>query len=304
MRLLAIVLLTLAACRAQSDPSQVQAVLQQMERAEQTGDFNAWLGLWTPARAAELERLRPYAVARPEVRYRATATFVQGERAVLLVQGDSNFLTLRLRRESGQWRIEDEAWRDTAPNPASVYALLPPGPGAFGRAGSPWDRVPPGMDAAQAARLGWQMKAVVDEAYLYLRIEADADLPAPGSTIEKPPGGWPNLKIGVSGAGEFVLYDAVNVGDQATFDHSGKANSHRAFAAYMIRLERNRREVFSATSGLDPSPLLTVAGRDYDIRLPLAAMGIRDARAVQVTIGDAAWPRSAVLSFAAERYPR
>ena len=89
------------------------------------------------------------------------------------------------------------------------------------------------MDPSQAARLGWQMKAVFDESYLYIRIESSAELPAPGSTIEKPPGGWPVLKIDTSDAGEFVLYDAVNVGDQATFDARGRANSHRPFAAYI-----------------------------------------------------------------------
>jgi hypothetical protein len=129
-------------------------------------------------------------------------------------------------------------------------------------------------------------------------------LPAPGSTIQKPPGGWPVLKIDTSDAGEFVLYDAVNVGDQATFDTAGRANSHRAFAAYSIRLERNHREVFSASADLHPSPLVEVAGRDYDIRIPLATMGIMDSRATSMTIGDAQWPKSAVVSIAVQSYPR
>jgi hypothetical protein len=100
-----------------------------------------------------------------------------------------------------------------------------------------------------------------------------------------------------------VLYDAVNVGDQATFDASGKANSHRPFAAYMIRLERNHNEVFSASADLRPSPLVEVAGRHYDIRIPLETMGIMDASATKMTIGDAQWPKSAVVSFAVQRYP-
>ncbi len=135
------------------------------------------------------------------------------------------------------------------------------------------------MDPGQAARLGWQLKAVFDEAYLYIRIEAGAELPAPGSTVKTSPGVWPHLRINTSDAGEFVLFDAVNIGDTATFDEHGKANSHRAYAAYMIRLEQNDHEVFSASADLNPSPLLDVAGRDYDIRIPLAAMGIADSRA-------------------------
>ncbi len=306
VRVLAILLLVLIACRAQSDQSSVDAVLKQMERAEQTGDFNAWAGLWTREKSADVEKMRPYVKAQPEVRYRATKSFVRGDEAVLLVQGgaSNSFVTMTLRREGGEWKIQDQLWRDTAPDPNSVYALAPPDPGAFARAGSRWDQVAPAMDPIQATRLGWQMKAIFDQSYLYIRIESNDQLPAPGSTIGKPPGGWPVLKIDTSDAGEFVLYDAVNVGDQATFDASGRANSHRPFAAYSIRLERKGHEVFSASADLQPSPLVDVAGRDYDIRIPLGTMGILDSRATRMTIGDAQWPKSAVLSIAVQRYPR
>jgi len=85
---------------------------------------------------------------------------------------------------------------------------------------------------------------------------------------------------------------------------TGKAKSHRPYAAYMIRLEHAGHEVFSASADLHPSPLMEVAGRDYDIRIPLATMGIMDSRATRMTIGDAQWPKSAVVSIAAQRYPR
>jgi hypothetical protein len=304
MRFPAILLLTLTACWAQSDQSKVEALLTQMERAEQTGDFNAWAVLWTREKSGDVEKMRPYVRARPEVHYRATKSLVRGDEAVLLVQGASNFVTMKLRREGGQWKIQDQMWRNTAADPNSVYALVPPDPGGFVRAGSRWDQIAPAMNPSQTVRLGWQMKAVFDESYLYIRIESSKELPAPGSTIEKPPGGWPVLKIDTSDAGEFVLYDAVNVGDQATFDPSGKANSHRPYAAYMIRLEHNDHEVFSASADLQPSPLVEVAGRDYDIRIPLATMGILDSHATRMTIGDAQWPKSAVLSTAVQRYPR
>jgi hypothetical protein len=303
VRILALVLLSLTACWAQSEQSKVEAVLRQMERAEQTGDFNAWAGLWTHEKSGEVQKMRPYATARPAVHYRAMKSFVDGDLAVLLVQGASNsFFTMTLRREDGQWKIQDQLWRDTAPDPNSVYALAPPGPGAFARAGSPWDQVPLAMDPSEVARLGWQMKAIFDESYLYIRITSSADLPSPGSTIGKPPGGWPVLKIDTS-TGEFVLYDAVNVGDQATFDGRGRANTHRPFASYSIRLEHNRHEVFSASADLQSSPLIEVAGRDYDIRIPLGTMGIMDSRATRMTIGDAQWPKSAVLGIEVHRYP-
>ena len=306
MRFLALFLLTLTACSAQSDQSQVVALLTRMERAEQTGDFNALHGLWTREKAVEFEKMRPYVRPRPEVRYRATRSFVRGDDGVLLAQGPSanSFVTMTLRKEDGQWKIQDQVWRDTAPNPNSVYALAPPDPGSFARDGARWDQVAPALNPNEEARQGWQLKAVFDESYLYIRIELNAALPAPGSTIGTPPNGWPVLKIDTSSAGEFVLYDALNVGDQATFDSQGKANSHRAYAAYIIRLERSGHEVFTASAGLDPSPLVEVAGRDYDIRIPLATMGILDSRATKMTVGDAQWPRSVVVSTAVQRYSR
>jgi len=304
VRVLLVVLLTLAACRGQSDRAQVEAVLEKLESAEQTGDFNAYAALWAHDKSAELEKMRAYFRARPDVRYRATTTFIQGDQAVLLVKGASEFASMTLRREAGQWKVQNQLWRNTAPDPNSVYALLPPGPGAFQRAKSPWEQVSPAMDASQAARLGWNMKAVFDESYLYIRIESSTELPSPGSTIEKPPSGWPVLKIDTSDAGEFVLHDEVDVGDQATFDEHGRANSHRPFAAYSVRLERNHQEVYSASADLHPSPLVEVAGRNYEIRIPLRAMGILDSRATKITTGDAQWPKSAVLSIAVQRYPR
>ncbi len=305
MRILALLLLTVSLCRAQSEESKVEALLKRMERAEQTGDFDAWQALWIPEKASEMETLRSHVKARPEVQYRSTRTFVRGGKAVLLVQGASkSYVVMTLRKDGGEWKFEDQIWRDTAPDSNFVYALAPPVPGAFARAGSPWNRIPPGVDPKKATREGWQMKAAFDENYLYIRIESQTDLPAPGSTIATPPGGWPILKIDVSGAGEFVLLDAVNVGDQATFDEHGKANSHRPFAVYSIRLERDHHEIFSASADLHPSTLVEVSGRDYDIRIPLELMGVRNSRATRITIGDAQWPNSAVLSFAARRYPQ
>ena len=67
-----------------------------------------------------------------------------------------------------------------------------------------------------------------------------------------------------------------------------------------IRLERNNREVFSASADLHPNPLVEVAGRDYDIRIPLATMGIIDSRTTRMTIGDAQWPKSALVSIRAK----
>lgn len=305
MRIVACLLIVITCCRAQRAEDQVAATLKQMERAEQTGDANAWVALWAKEWAGNAEKMRPYIRPRPETQYRASTVYAQGDDAVILAQASvGTFVNITLRREDGAWKIKDEAFRETAADANSVYALVPPAGGAFLNAGAPWDRVAPAMEAGQAARQGWQMRAVFDESYLYVRIETREMLPAPGSTIEKPPSGWPVMKIGVAGAGEFVLYDAVNVGDQATFDASGKANSHRHYAAYSLRLEREHREIFTAWADVHGNRLIEVNGRNFEMRIPLRAMGIADARTASITVGDAQWPKSAIVSAAVARYPQ
>ena len=163
MRVLAILLLIAAAGWAQSDQSQVEAVLKQLEHAEQTGDFNTWVGLWTRAKAAEVEGIRRYATARPEVRYRPTKSFAYGDEAVILVQAASAsdpFVTMTFRREDGQWKLQDQVWRNTAPDPNSVYSIgasrprsvfaggIAVGPGGAG------DGFRPGGPARMAAESG------------------------------------------------------------------------------------------------------------------------------------------------------
>jgi len=304
MRVLTIVLTCVSACGAQSEEGSVAATLAELERAEQAGDFNAWVSLWSSKTSTDAEKMRPYVRPVPAQRYHAFKIFVQGDEAAVLAQAVvGNFVNLTLRKESGRWKIDEYALRDSAPDTDSVYALAPPESGSFLHAGSPWDQIAPGVEASQAARLGWQMRVVFDESYLYIRMESNQELPAQGSTIEKPPGGWPVLKIDAS-SGEFVLYDAVNVGDQATFDENGRANSHRHFAAYSMRLERNGHEVFSAPAGLHPERLIQVSGRYFEMRIPLRTLGLVNSRGTKITIGDAQWPKSLLVSADVQRYPR
>jgi len=150
---------------------------------------------------------------------------VQGDEAVLLGQyAQEAFLSMRFVKEDGRWKIKDFVSSNKAYPADSVYAMIPPGAGAFERAGAPWQNVAPAFDEADAAKQGWQVRAVYDESFLYIRIESSTPIPAPGSQAEKPPGGWPAMKVGVSGVGEFVLHANANIGDQATFDKSGRAN--------------------------------------------------------------------------------
>ncbi len=180
--------------------------------------------------------------------------------------------------------------------------MIPPSPGAFERAGEPWQNVMPALTKAAAARQGWQLRAAWDESFLYIRIDSSEPMPAPGTRAEKPPMGWPVMKVGVSGVGEFVLHDTANIGDQATFDANGRANSHRPFVSYWLMLERANKTIFQAWAGPDPDPLIQAGGNSLEVRVPLRTLGITDAAHTKIVIGDAEWPKSAIFMVEAQHY--
>jgi len=303
MRTLVCFLICALGCLAQRPEDQVLAVYRQMEKAEQSGDANTFVGLWSRESASNAEKMRPYLRPRPNAHYTSSKVFVQGDEAALLGQiAEQQFLSMRLVKEDGRWKIKDQAWSDKALHADSVYALIPPPAGAFERAGAPWQNVAPAFNSADAAKRGWQVRAASDESFLYIRIELSTPMPAPGSQAEKPPMGWPVMKVGVSGIGEFVLRATANIGDQATFDESGRANSHRPHVAYWLMLERANQMIFQAWAGLQPHPLLQTGDNFLDVRVPLRAMGVTDARRTKIMIGDAQWPKSVIFSLEAQQY--
>jgi hypothetical protein len=275
-----------------------------LEKAVQTGDANhTFVGLWSREKKVDAEKMLAMIPPQPDVHYTASKVFVQGDEAVLLGQyAKDQYLSLRFVKEDGNWKIKDLAGNDKPYPPESVYAMLPPPAGAFERAGSPWQNVAPALDKATAIRQGWQLRATFDESFLYIRIELPTPMPAPGTGAEKPPMGWPTMKLGVSGVGEFVLHADANIGDQATFDENGRANSHRSYVAYWLMVERANKLVFQAWAGTDPNPLIHAGGNSLDVRVPLRTIGVTDAAGTKITIGDAAWPKSVIFSLEAPQY--
>jgi hypothetical protein len=292
---------------AQRPEDQVLAVYRQMEKAEQTGDAKSWVGLWAHESASNAEKMRSSLRARPDAHYTSSRIFVQGAEAVLLGQyGSATFLSMRFVREDGRWKIRDEAFSDTPYDADSVYAVIPPPAGAFGRAGKPWQNVAGAFNPADAARRGWQVRAISDESFLYVRIESLKPMPAPGSQAELPPMGWPVMKVGIVGVGEFVLHATAEIGDEPTFDNTsdkrGRAIGHRHYVAYWVMLERGDRTIFQTSAGLHSDPLVQAGDHFFDVRVPLRTMGVVDAGRTKITIGDAQWPKTAIFSLDVPQY--
>ena len=135
------------ACRAQRPEDQVLAVYRQMEKAEQNGNVDTWVGLWSRDSASNAEGMRPYLRPRPDLHYTSSKIFVQGDEAALLGQfGKDQFLSMRFVMEDGRWKIKHVVFSDKAYHPDSVYAMIPPAAGAFERAGAPWQNVTPAFE--------------------------------------------------------------------------------------------------------------------------------------------------------------
>jgi hypothetical protein len=319
------------ACKAQNANAAVLAVLKQMERAEQTGDSRAWAELWDQETRAKLEKereqgrdlpMRP----QPTARYVATKTLVEGEKAATIAaMSDSsnparhNYVSMRFVREQGAWKIADQVWSETAPDPASIYTLSPPEDGAFARAGSPWQRVPKAIGNTKYFKpeeLRWNLQAAFDESFLYVRIEAATALPAPNSEVKGKfadlksgvPRDWPVMMIKITGPAskpsKFTFDAADFIGDQATFDEQGKANSHRHFVAYSLSLRRGDTFVYSAGSGVHSDPLIDIHDRFFDFKIPLKTMGVDALRTVKLEIADANEPIGMIQPYAVKPYAR
>ncbi len=302
MRSLLCFLICAMACQAQRPEDQVLAVYKQLEKAVQTGDADhSFVGLWSREKAEEGEKMRAMIHPQPEARYTASRVYVQGDEAVVLGQySKEGFLSMRFVKEDGRWKIREFMFSDKAYPVDSVYAMLPPPAGAFERAGAPWQSVPAALDKASASKQGWQVRATYDESYLYIRVESSEPMLAPGTRAEKPPSGWPVMKIGVAGVGEFVLHADAEIGDQATFGEGGRANSHSHYVAYWLMLARADKMVFQSWAGLDPSPLIRTGDHFLDVRIPMRTMSA--AVPAKIVIGDAQWPKSVLFSVDAQRY--
>jgi hypothetical protein len=305
---------------AQRPEDAVLSVYRQMEKAEQSGNGDAWVALWSPKSEAivnpeKVNEFKSMIRPRPSVHYTATKILVEGERAALVGTMDDQYLSMRFALENGTWKIHDQTWSNVPIDPASLYVLVPPPDGSFARAGSPWETLPRATVNAKyfkPEQMSWSLHAVSDESYVYVRIEAASALPPPNTQVfgtfpnlkSGVPRDWPVMKIRVTGtpAREYSLDVADFIGDQATFDESGKANSHRFFIVYSAYVRKGDQTVFSFGAGARVDPLISVHDRDIDVKLPLKALGAMPAARIEIT--DANWPVTKFVTYEVKPFGR
>ena len=174
---------------------------------------------------------------------------MQGDEAVLLrtIPQRDEFWNMRFVKEDGRWKIKDFVFSDKAYPAEAVYAMISPPrepSSARGRRGRTSCRR--SMRRMRPSRAGRCGRLTMNRSCIF---GIDSSTPGslrPAARRRSRPVGWPVMKVGVSSVGEFVLHATANIGDQATFDKSGRANAgHRHFVSYWLMLEPRRPDDFS-----------------------------------------------------------
>lgn len=307
---------------AQADSPQqsedaVRAAFTLFEKAVHEGDAALWFSLQSGKALAQIDdaqkdSFRKFFHASPEIHYVPLAVRANASHGIVSCRIDRSSPTtpgyeiMKFVQENGAWKIDEESFSDSAPDPRALSALLPPSDGAFIRAGSRWTSVPYAEANTKFFKddeLDWKMQATRDESFLYIRFEAKAPLPAPGKEVYednsapgKPvrdggPPPPPIMKIKInSGSGEqelnFQANDAVQT--RATFDEKGHAASNRFFVDYMLTLRDGADTVIFSNDTNDTfSPLVAVNDRFLNLKIPLKSLGLEKMSSPKIEIEEA-----------------
>jgi hypothetical protein len=284
----------------------VLATYKRMEEADRTGDGQLWFSLRDKKTLDTMDAslkasIRKGGHARPAVRYEPQTVRVVNEKAILIGKvvdptgGTTQYQNVLFVVEGGAWKVAREQWSDSPFDPFVLYGLLPPDPGSFARSGA-WRHVPyasPNLQTLGKKDVIWKMQATLDEAYLYVRYEWGADLPAPGSRIKPelaetgktgapPPPPSMHIRVeavdGDATVAPHELQIAVSdvVSTRGAFDNQAKGPANRFFVGYSLYVKNAAGEdVFEYAVGNDSTgKLLTVGDRVIEVRVPLGGLGI------------------------------
>jgi hypothetical protein len=297
----------------------VAAAYKQIEKAMREGDGKLYLSLMDRATRSQMDAQYQATLERgippqPWVHLEPVAVKARGDQAFVIGSFENpqtpdsvKSYLVRYVREDGGWKIAELVAADRPPYAPAIHAYFPPEPGAFIRAGAPWQKVSYAELNTKFFKpedLTWKLQATRDATFLYLRFEAPASLPAPKAEIPEAetksfntgvPSGLPIMRIEITSKPDrqamtksrFELQVGGNIGSRATFDDSGKANSQHYFLAYSLMIRSDRDEwLFDSEPGAF-NDLMTVHEQFIDLRIPLAAIGVDPAGTSEIEILEA-----------------
>jgi hypothetical protein len=271
----------------------VLAVYKQLEKATQTGNGNLFVSLMSQKKTEEakntqvLDQLRQGSPADPSVRYEVRGIKTRDDHAAILGKvissnGPLQYHLVRFILENGSWKIAEERLDSDPIDPSVLEAAVPAQDGAFGRSGSPWDRVPYANENTKRFKedqIDWKFKATNDESFVYIRFESRVPLAAAGTELTadeaKSSRSTPDVMVIKTATGkQFFLVVGASPTTRGTFDEGGHAISNRYFVQYSFSLKDAARETLFSDSTNDMyEPLIATQNRFLDIRIPLKCLG-------------------------------
>jgi hypothetical protein len=308
-----------------SPKDDVLAAYKQMEKAVQAGDGNLYLSLQSQKKLNEVdqqaqEQFRKGFPANPSVRYEVLGVRTRDDHAAVLGKITDprstapQYYLVKFVLEMGSWKIAEDLTDGDPIDTSALDAAVPPKDGAFSRSGSPWNEVPyaaTNTERFKKNEINWEMRATMDESFLYIRLEAKAPLPAPGTEIAPEvaksfrgvPSAPESMVIKTGAGKQFGLQVSDNPLTRATFDENGRAISNRYFMEYLLFLRNAAHEVLFSDGTKDSfDPLIAVEERFVDVKIPLRCLGI-DAADSKIEITDAnSVPK--ILSYQVSRFSR
>jgi len=305
---------------APSDEAAVRAAYQQLERSIRDGDGAAWLRLLDAVTLAAMpddvkQNWRSGRFRDPSIRYEVIALRVEGDEAAVLgkissSQGGAHvqFHSVIFVREMDEWKLGSEQYNDRPIDPSALYALVPTRGGAFTLARTPWTSITQtsiGGRQSGGTQAPWNLRAIRDSDFVYLRCEALKTLPPPGTEIPKPANsavantGVPSvpvlrLKLGSAERGVYAQEYEVHLGavvqTRAAFDPSTRAYQNRYFVQYSLSVNAVRSnetvDLFDNHTGDRFTRLIAVDGSAIAVKLPLRALSTKTPASVTLEDGN------------------
>lgn len=281
--------------RANSSRDAVAAVFRSLEKSEQAGDGKLYLSVQSKAKldAAGKKIIQEFSKGfppDPSVRYTLMGVRIRNDHAAVLgkitrsTSPAPQYYLGKLVLENGSWKIAEDQLDQQPIGASALEAAMPPEDGSFSRSGSPWSKV---QYAAintkwfKPSEVEWKLQATADESFVYVRFEARAPLPAPGTELPAkgtlktiPPS--PNVMVIRTANGKnFDLLLSSNPMTRATFDEAGRATSNRFFVQYSYTVKDAAGATrFSGSTRDTFAPLIAVHDQFLDLRLPLASLSV------------------------------
>jgi hypothetical protein len=283
--------------RAQQE---VIAAFGQIEKAIQNGDGALFLRLMSrKVVAAQTDVIKVTYLAglppRPDARLEPIAVCVRGENAFVLGKFEERGITepktylVRYIREEQTWKIAALRTTGAPPYRPAIYAYLPPEGGAFTAAGSPWRSIGSAVPTSDSF---WKMQTTRDEAFLHIRFEAGAALPAHGAEVAVDdgklmkagvPSDPPVITISVTrpddnqtlvrSSFELQVGHAVTSVPRAAADPTSSEQPRHVISYSMVVRGDNGDLLFDSAPGAF-NRLIEIHDRTVDVRIPLKSLGV------------------------------